>query len=69
MKLKEVFKKSIVMQLRDMCFRIMDAKVNFEHPKFVIYYFEDTKEFRQAFDKKETYKDLIDNKIKEILES
>ena len=39
MKLKEVFKKSIAMQLRDMGFRIMDAKVNFEHPKFVIYYF------------------------------
>ena len=42
MKLKEVFKKSKAMQLRDMGFRIMDAKVNFEHPKFVIYYFEDT---------------------------
>ena len=49
MKLKEVFKKSKAMQLRDMGFRIMDAKVNFEHPKFVIYYFEDTKEFREAF--------------------
>ena len=51
MKFKEVFKKSIAIQLRDMGFRIMDAKVNFEHPKFVIYYFEDTKEFRQAFNK------------------
>ena len=51
MKFKEVFKKSIAIQLRDMGFRIMDAKVNFKHPKFVIYYFEDTKEFRQAFSK------------------
>ena len=51
MKLKEVFKKSIAMSLRDEGFRIMDAKVNFEHPKFVIYYFEDSIEFRQAFDR------------------
>ena len=51
MKLKEVFKKSIAMSLKNMGFRIEDAKVNFEHPKFVIYYFEDTKEFREAFNK------------------
>ena len=51
MKLKEVFKKSIAMSLKEMGFRIEDAKVNFEHPKFVIYYFEDTKEFREAFNK------------------
>ena len=51
MKHKEIFKRQLALQLRDMGFRIMDAKVNFEHPKFVIYYFEDTKEFRQAFDK------------------
>lgn len=51
MKLKEVFKKSIAMSLKEMGFRIEDAKVNFEHHKFVIYYFEDTKEFREAFNK------------------
>ena len=51
MKLKEVFKKSKAMQLREMGYPIMDAKVNFEHPKFVIYYFEDTEEFREAFNK------------------
>ena len=46
MKLKEVFKKSLAMQLRDKGFKIMDAKVNFEHPKFVVYYFEDTQELQ-----------------------
>ena len=48
---KGVFKKTVAMALRDMGFRIMDAKVNANHPDYVIYYFEDTKEFREAFDK------------------
>ena len=57
MKYKIIFKKDIALKLRDMGNPIMDADVNLKHPKFVIYYFEDT------------YKKLIDNKIKEILES
>ena len=51
MRLKEIFKKSIAMQLRDKGFRIMDAKVNFEHPKFVVYYFEDTQELQNELKK------------------
>ena len=50
MKLKEVFKKSKAMQLREMGYPIMDAKVNIEHPKFVIYYFEDTEKLHRDFD-------------------
>ena len=51
MKHKEIFKRQLALQLRDLGNPILDAKVNFEHPKFVIYYFEDTEEFRQAFNK------------------
>ena len=51
MKLKEIFKKSIAMELKNRGFRIEDAKVNFEHPKFVVYYFEDTKELQEELKK------------------
>ena len=42
MKYKIIFKKDIALKLRDMGNPIMDADVNLKHPKFVIYYFEDT---------------------------
>ena len=51
MKLKEIFKKSIAMELKSRGFRIEDAKVNFEHPKFVVYYFEDTQELQNELKK------------------
>ena len=51
MKLKEIFKKSIAMALKSRGFRIEDAKVNFQNPKFVVYYFEDTKELQEELKK------------------
>ena len=42
MRYKIIFKKDIALKLRDMGNPIMDADVNLKHPKFVIYYFEDT---------------------------
>ena len=42
MRYKIIFKKDIALKLRDMGSPIMDADVNLKHPKFVIYYFEDT---------------------------
>ena len=42
MKYKEIFKRELALQLRDMGNPILDAKVNLDNKKFVIYIFEDT---------------------------
>lgn len=49
MDLFPVFKKGFAMRLKDMGFRIEDAKSNDRNPNYVIYYFEKTKEFIKAF--------------------
>lgn len=51
MKLKEIFKKSIAMQLRDMGNPIYDAKANLKNPKMVVYIFEDTEKLERDFKK------------------
>ena len=51
MKLYPVFKKSNAMKLKEMGFPLEDASSNPKNPNFVIYYFEDTEEFREAFSK------------------
>ena len=51
MKFKEVYKKSIAMQLKELGNPIYDAKANLKNPKMVIYIFEDTNKLREDFDK------------------
>ena len=46
---KGVFKKSVALKLIEEGFRVLDAKVNKESPTHVIFYFEDTKDFREEF--------------------
>lgn len=46
-----VFKKTNAMKLRDMGFEIRDASTNRRNPNYVIYYFEKTDKFVQAFNK------------------
>lgn len=46
-----IFKRSNAMKLRDMGFPIFDASPNRRNPNYIIYYFEKTDEFVQAFDK------------------
>jgi len=43
MKLYPIFKKQYAMKLRDMGNPIMDASSNERNPKFVVYFFEETK--------------------------
>ena len=50
-KLKEVYKKSIAMQLKNMGNPIYDAKVNLINPRLVVYLFEDTDKLQKDFDK------------------
>ena len=52
-----IFKRDNAMKLRDMGFPIFDASTNKRNPNYVIYYFEKTDEFVQAFNK-------INSKIK-----
>ena len=42
MKHKEIFKRQLALQLRDLGNPILYAKVNLDNKKFVIYIFEDT---------------------------
>ena len=51
MKFKEIYKKSIAMQLKELGNPIYDAKANFKNPKMVIYIFEETDKLREDFDK------------------
>ena len=51
MKFKEVYKKSIAMQLKELGNPIYDAKANLKNPKMVIYIFEDTNKLREDFDR------------------
>ena len=51
MRFKEVYKKSIAMQLKELGNPIYDAKTNLKNPKMVIYIFEDTNKLREDFDK------------------
>ena len=51
MKFKEVYKKSIAMQLKELGNPIYDAKANLKNSKMVIYIFEDTNKLREDFDK------------------
>ena len=46
-----IFKKDNAMQLKEMGFPIEDASTNKRNPNYIIYYFEKTDEFVQAFDK------------------
>lgn len=48
---KEVYKKSIAMQLKELGNPIYDAKANLKNPKMVIYIFEETDKLRKDFDK------------------
>lgn len=51
MKFREIYKKSIAMQLKELGNPIYDAKANLKNPKMVIYIFEDTNKLREDFDK------------------
>ena len=51
MRFKEVYKKSIAMQLKELGNPIYDAKANLKNPKMVIYIFEETDKLREDFDK------------------
>ena len=51
MKFKEIYKKSIAMQLKELGNPIYDAKANLKNPKMVIYIFEDTNKLREDFDR------------------
>ena len=51
MRFKEVYKKSIAMQLKELGNPIYDAKANLKNPKMVIYIFEDTNKLREDFAK------------------
>ena len=46
-----IFKKDNAMQLKEMGFPIEDASTNKRNPNYVIYYFEKTDKFVQAFNK------------------
>ena len=46
-----IFKRDNAMKLRNMGFPIFDASPNRRNPNYVIYYFEKTDEFVQAFNK------------------
>ena len=46
-----IFKRDNAMKLRDMGFPIFDASTNRRNPNYVIYYFEKTDKFVQAFNK------------------
>ena len=46
-----IFKRDNAMKLRDMGFPIFDASTNKRNPNYVIYYFEKTDKFVQAFNK------------------
>ena len=49
--LYSIFKKDNAMQPKEMGFHIEDASTNKRNPNYVIYYFEKTDEFVQAFNK------------------
>ena len=55
-KFKDVYKKSIAMQLRNMGNPIYDAKVNLLNPRLVVYVFEETDKLKEDFDKVKKYK-------------
>ena len=46
-----IFKKETAMKLKEIGFPIEDASTNKRNPNYIIYYFEKTDEFIQAFDK------------------
>ena len=50
-KFKDVYKKSIAMQLRNMGNPIYDAKVNLLNPRLVVYVFEETDKLKEDFNK------------------
>lgn len=47
----QVFKRATAQRLREEGFQIIDASVNKKDRSFVVYYFEDSKEFREAFER------------------
>ena len=50
-KLYRVFKREVAQRLRKSGFEIIDAEVNKFNSCFVVYYFEDTPQFRKCFEK------------------
>lgn len=48
---KEVYKRSVAMQLKEMGNPIQDARVNFKNPSFVVYMFEKTDKLFKDLDK------------------
>ena len=46
-----IFKRDNAMKLKEMGFPIEDASTNKRNPNYVIYYFEQTDKFIQAFNK------------------
>ena len=46
-----IFKKETAMKLKEIGFPIEDASTNKRNPNYIIYYFEKTDEFVQAFNK------------------
>ena len=49
-KLYYVFSKAKAIKLREMGFRIEKRKPNFQYPEYDMYGFEDTPDFRKAFE-------------------
>lgn len=51
MKLYPIFKRENAMKLKQLGFPIEDCETNKKNPNYVIYYFEETEEFKKAFSK------------------
>lgn len=49
-KLCYVFSKNKAIKLREMGFRIVKRRPNFQYPEYDMYGFEDTPDFRKAFE-------------------
>lgn len=47
----KVFKRSVAMRLKQEGFPIEDCMINLKHRDFIVYMFNDTEEFRVAFER------------------
>jgi hypothetical protein len=45
---KKIFTRKLAVYLRKLGFKIISTEVNFKHPKFDVYIFEDTPELTKA---------------------
>lgn len=45
---KKIFTRKLAVYLRERGFKIVDTEVNFRHPQFDVYVFEDTPELTEA---------------------